>query len=149
MKLGEFEKQTFSNLINVSQLLREPVGSSRSYHAKDVVGEKARDSIEGEVTLICSGRGILVKGEMLVKVELTCSRCLDNFLCPVSFSMEEEFLPSVSPSITEEASFTIDSNHILDLGEAIWQYILLNLPMKPLCRFDCAGLKEFSLHGSA
>jgi uncharacterized protein len=147
MKLEEFEKQTFSNLINVSQLLREPVGSSRSYHARDVVGEKARDSIEGEVTLIGSGRGILVKGEMVVKVELTCSRCLDNFLYLVSFSMEEEFLPSTASSLAEEVSFTIDSNHMLDLGEAIWQYILLNLPMKPLCRFDCPGLKEFCLHG--
>ena len=126
MKIEGIERQTFNSLINVSQLLREPVGSSRSYQAKDIVDKKVKDSIEGEVTLTHSGQGILVKGEIVVRVKLACSRCLDIFLCPVSFSIEEEFLPSALPS-QGEASFTIDSAHILDLGEVIRQYTLLNL----------------------
>jgi len=36
--------------------------------------------------------------------------------------------------------FTIDKNHILELNEAIRQYTLLVMPMKPLCREDCFGL---------
>jgi len=39
----------------------------------------------------------------------------------------------------ESDSFMIDEHHILDLTEAIRQYTLLNLPMKPLCRPDCNG----------
>ena len=40
----------------------------------------------------------------------------------------------------EPDSFIIDEHHILDLKEAIRQNALLAVPMKPLCRADCAGL---------
>jgi uncharacterized protein len=45
-------------------------------------------------------------------------------------------------TITEEkeGAFTLDSRHILDLGEAIRQHAITNRPMKPLCRPDCRGL---------
>ncbi|GAI19598.1 unnamed protein product, partial [marine sediment metagenome] len=43
--------------------------------------------------------------------------------------------------LPEEASyFTIDERYVLDLAEAIRQYMMLAIPMKPLCREDCAGL---------
>ena len=152
MKLEELKRKPFYSLINVSQLLKEPTGSSRSYQVKEVVEQKVREAIEGELTLLHSGQGILVEGQMVVKVELMCSRCLNTFVCPVSFNLEEEFLPTVDVasglplSLPEGlANFTIDNNHMLDLGEAIRQYTLLNLPMKPLCQPDCAGTKEMEL----
>jgi uncharacterized protein len=49
--------------------------------------------------------------------------------------MEEEYL-----SEAEEGAFTIDENQEIDLSEAVRQYMLLALPMKPLCREECAGL---------
>jgi uncharacterized protein len=64
----------------------------------------------------------------------------------MSFAAEEEFLPisddSALSSPEQSGEFTIDDNNILDLGELIRQYVLLNLPMKPLCRPDCPGMKE-------
>ena len=44
------------------------------------------------------------------------------------------------PEPDETGSFTIDEHHILDLTEAIRQYRVMALPMKPLCREECAGL---------
>jgi len=152
MKLEELKGKHFDSLVNVSQLLKEPIGSTRSYHIEELVDQQAKDSFEGELTLLRSGQGILVRGQVVVKVELTCSRCLHTFLCPISSSIEEEFLSTVdvtsglSFSLPEEStSFIIDANHVLDLGEAMRQYTLLNLPMKPLCRPDCAEIKEVSL----
>ena len=52
--------------------------------------------------------------------------------------MEEEYLP-LSASVEADA-FVIDESHVLDLGEAVRQYTLLALPMKPVCRETCAGL---------
>ena len=37
-------------------------------------------------------------------------------------------------------AFSIDSQHVLDITEAIRQYAVLALPMKPLCKPDCQGL---------
>ena len=152
MKLEELKRKPFYSLINVSQLLKEPIGSSRSYQVKEVVAQQVKDSIEGELTLLRSGQGILLTGQMVVRIELMCSRCLNTFICPISFNIEEEFLPTVDVisglplSLAEgSANFIIDNNHMLDLGEAIRQYTLLNLPMKPLCRPDCAGTKGISL----
>jgi uncharacterized protein len=44
------------------------------------------------------------------------------------------------PPPDDPGSFTIDEHHILDLTEAIRQYIVTAMPMKSLCREDCAGL---------
>jgi Predicted metal-binding, possibly nucleic acid-binding protein len=145
----------FESWVNVAQLLKEPVGSSRSYDIDDVLAEQVVGSVEGKIMLIRSSQGILVRGELTVKVELMCSRCLNPFFCPISFNIEEEFFSTVDVSsglplsLPEEANgFTIDGNHMLNLSKLIRQYVLLNLPMKPLCRPDCAGMKEISSYGS-
>ena len=142
--------------MNVSQLLKEPIGSSRNCEVSetiDVIGDDGGRKVDGEVRLLRTHRGILVKGELQTKVELTCSRCLRLFHFPVRINFEEEYIPTVDvvsgiplPSPEELSSFIIDEHHVIDLTEAIRQYALLTLPMKPLCREDCAGLYQESGH---
>ena len=152
--MEKIEGELLRALVNVAQLLKEPVGSSRSYDISGIIKEQIEASVEGKIILIHSGRGVLVQGKLAAEIKLTCSRCLNNFLCPFSFTVEEEFLPIVDassglglPLLEKSEGFNIDVNGILDLGELIRQYTLLNLPMKPLCRPDCAGIKE-TLYGA-
>jgi uncharacterized protein len=147
--------QLVSAPVNVEQLLKEPVGSSRSYSIDAAIDEEVTGPVEGTVKLIHTNRGILVQGELAVDVRLMCSRCLDNFWCHLSFPVEEEFLTTIDVSsgaplsLADEADeFTIDDKNILDLSELIRQYTLLNLPMKPLCRADCPGIKETDSYGA-
>ncbi len=142
-------------LVNVAQLLKEPVGSSRSYAVDGMLHEEIDGSVRGHFKLINTDRGILAKGALAVEVELSCSRCLNGFTYALEFEAEEEFLPTIDIasgldlSPPEEADeFTIDSKNILDLGELIRQYTLLNLPMKPLCRPECSGIKEMNSYGT-
>ena len=153
MVMEKLKTMSIKGLINVAQLLRESTGSSRSYSMGEVLDEQSRGFVEGKVVLIHINQGILVRVELATELELICSRCLNAFACPISCHIEEEFLPVVDvvsglqlPPSEESAGFTIDSNHILDLGELIRQFILLNLPMKPLCRPDCNGIKEMNLY---
>ncbi len=136
--------------INVSQLLKESIGTTRDYGVGeriDISDNGDTSLIEGKISLLRTLRGILVKGVLNTGVELNCSRCLSLFHCPVSLNIEEEYIPVVdvesgaplSPA-EDSASFTIDEHHILDLNEAIRQYTLLTIPIKPLCSDDCAGL---------
>lgn len=150
MKVKELTGEPFKDLIDVAQLLREPVGSSHSYGTDEILDEQARGSVQGKVTLIHTRRGILVQGRLNVEVEIICSRCLNAFLYPVAFNVEEELLSTSNslPSSEERDDVTIGSDNVLDLGEIIRQNTLLNLPMKPLCRPDCAGIKEISSYGS-
>jgi len=136
--------------INVSQLLREPIGSTRDYQvneAADIAGDGKGYLVQGKCRLLRTQRSILVKCALSTDVELTCSRCLSLFRYPLTLNIEEEYLPTVDvvsgsplPLPEEAGAFTIDEHHTLDLTEATRQYTLLTIPMKPLCHKDCAGL---------
>jgi len=136
--------------INVSQLLKAPIGSIRSRKVNEIVdiaGDGNSSMVQGEIKLMRTDRGILAKATLYTEVEITCSRCLSLFSCPLALNIEEEYFPTVDviggvplPLPDEPGCFTIDEHHILDLTEATRQYALLAIPMKPLCKADCAGL---------
>jgi len=135
--------------INVTRLLKEPVGSSQNHYIGGKLAEAVEGSIEGKIKVTRISRGVLVQCKLDAELKLICSRCLEAFLCPISLTAEEEFLAaggvsngSALTSPEQSERFTIDDRNILDLGELIRQYVLLNLPMKPLCRPDCPGTKE-------
>jgi uncharacterized protein len=149
------KREPLKALINVTHLLKEPVGSSQSHDISGIIGEEVEGFVEGKVKVIRISKGVFVQCKLNAEVKLICSRCLDAFLCPISFTAEEEFLPisDVSgdlalSSLEQSEEFTIDDKNILDLGELIRQYVLLNLPMKPLCRPDCPGMKEANSYGT-
>jgi uncharacterized protein len=136
--------------INVSQLLREPIGSTRDYQINevaDIYGDGEGYLVQGEVILLRTQRSILAKCALSTEIELTCSRCLRPFHYSLRLNFEEEYMPTIDavsgtplPLPEEAGAFTIDEHHILDLTEAIRQYALLAIPMKPLCHEGCAGL---------
>jgi uncharacterized protein len=137
--------------MNVSQLLLDPIGSTREYdidEAIDITGEgKNSNRILGHCDMLRTQRSILVKCSLNTEIELTCHRCAGNYQQPVKIKFTEEFFPVIDtesgaplPPPEEASSFTIDEQHILDLTEAVRQYALLDIPMKALCKKDCAGL---------
>ena len=136
--------------INVAQLLKASIGSIRNYKMNEIVdiaGDGNGSTVEGEIKLMRTDQSILAKATLHTEVEITCSRCLSSFGCPLTLNFEEEYFPTVdvvggtSMSLPDEPGcFTIDEHHILDLTEAIRQYALLATPMKPLCKTNCAGL---------
>jgi uncharacterized protein len=136
--------------MNVSQLLRDHIGSTRDFHIDSVVdifGDGNSHKIQGDCHMIRTQRSILVKCALNTEVDLTCSRCLGRFRYPLNIKFEEEFLPTIDaetgttlPPPEDSGAFTIDEQHILDLTEAVRQYALLAIPMKALCKKDCAGL---------
>ena len=134
--------------INVSQQLKASIGSVRNYEVSEIVAlASGRSMVRGEVELMRTDRGILARGRLHTEVEITCSRCLNLFGYPLILDIEEEYFPVADlsgdtslPALEEPGCFTIDEHHVIDLTELIRQYALLAIPMKPLCRKDCAGL---------
>ena len=141
------EKESLTASIDVTQLLKEPVGCSQSYDISGVIDEEVTGFVEGKAKLIHISQGVLVQCKLSTEVKLICSRCLATFLLPISYTAEEEFVrvSDVSDDLAHSSSeqleaFTIDNKNMLDLSELIRQYTLLNLPMKPLCRPNCPGI---------
>jgi uncharacterized protein len=133
---------------NVAQLLKAPVGSIRTLTVNDILEDNSTQySVQGELTLIRTNNSILVQGTLTTEASITCSRCLKSYTCRITLKIEEEYFPTIDiitgvklPKPEEPGTFSIDEHHILDLTEAIRQYIITAIPMKPLCKETCAGL---------
>ena len=134
--------------INVSQQLKSIIGTVRNYEVDTTVDiEGYNRHFRGTVRFMRTDRGILVRGVFHSEIGLNCSRCLSDFTYPVTLTVEEEYFPTMDvntginlPGPEDPGSFTIDDHNILDLSEAIRQYTVLAMPIKPLCRKECAGL---------
>jgi uncharacterized protein len=138
--------------VNVSQLLRAPVGTSRSYEIRDEAPEFAEElsllgPVEGLLKLTRTNHGILADFAYSVPIEQECGRCLDPAHSTIESQFTEEFLPTINvvtgmPEVfvSDPDEPRVNANHELDLTESIRQDILLQQPLQPLCRPDCPGL---------
>ena len=137
--------------LNVSQLMREPGGSRRSHQVDEELGplpDTDVTHVRGTVNLLRTDKSIWVSALLDSDTECVCSRCLDSYRQQIRMEIEEEYFPSPGgegwdQSVTPEhpgECFFIDSGNTLDLTEAVRQYATISVPMKPVCREDCAGI---------
>ena len=135
-------------LINVSQLLKEPVGSTRNINIDEYInniGYVQKQNVTGEISIIRIDKGILVEGKLSTVGKGNCARCLKPIDYTYKFNFKEEFVPTIearTPSTSEikDGAFTIDAHHNIDLSELFYQYASMAKPMKILCKEDCAGI---------
>jgi uncharacterized protein len=136
---------------NVAQLLREDTGGRRNYtfHEDVLRLDETLDlrQIEGSVKFTRTSSGVLADVAARGLVALQCSRCLSPVEQPISIRFRDEFHSRVEvntgvplPQPDEDDPFFISEAHMIDLGEAIREYALLELPMQVLCKDDCKGL---------
>lgn len=94
---------------------------------------------------------ITVTGNFLVRVELTCSRCLGAYghdlSAPFTITFSQVADDPVAPASESDGEWTGEDadlfefhGDVLDLEEAIQEQVILALPFKPLCQTDCKGL---------
>jgi uncharacterized protein len=102
--------------------------------------------IEVALEVFNSGTALLVEGTFKGKAYLPCARCLEETLVEVQGKIQEQFsLPGItSPELglidqvePKEAAF---ADQILNVTELIRQQILINLPLRVLCKASCKGM---------
>jgi len=129
-------------LFNVSQLLREPVGSTRTH-----ILDPEEPIHRGHVELVRVPHGVLVRFEGDIFIDASCSRCLAPFAYPQHLEFEEVFQQQTDP-ITgvrlpppdDPDDFRITMENTIDTREAVRQYTEMAADMQPLCREDCPGI---------
>jgi uncharacterized protein len=131
---------------NVSGLLQEGIGASRAFRVDAAPARPGEGRLRGDLEMLRTKDGILVRAQLETAVAAECSRCLSPLEEPLRIEFEEEFQPTVdvltgaSLRPEDRDAFTIDAHHTLDLAEAVRQYREVSLLMQPLCRPDCKGL---------
>jgi uncharacterized protein len=138
-------------VVNVAALLKEPVGSTRSYALTldqfPLDADLLAEEIAGKVKLTRLSDEIIASIRARGTITLECQRCLRAYPQPFRTDFDEEFREAydvrtgagVASGRKDDERFAIDANHELDFSEPLRQEILVSLPMRPTCGDDCPG----------
>lgn len=104
--------------------LSEKIDQTRLLSNTETVDFVGAINVEANVTK--TGREIFINVLLDVPVEYTCARCL--FRKPDIMRKEFDIIQEARP------------DEVIEIDEDIRQEVILNLPMKIVCRPDCKGL---------
>lgn len=129
-------------VVNAAELIRRPgnrkmlnlAGPITSLIVAEVRIPEDED-VELDVTIDSMADGLTVEGRLKSRWVAECRRCLAEAGKPIVLPVRELFQ---SEPIAEDA-YTFEGAQ-LDLEPMIRDLLLLELPLAPLCRDDCAGL---------
>ncbi|MDE2572300.1 MAG: DUF177 domain-containing protein [bacterium] len=95
---------------------------------------------EVDLSVTRAARGLLLRGQVRVRGEGSCSRCL----APVALDLEDEVDEAIVPGSEGQrdplALENVLHGTMLDVGDLVRQAVDAALPLRLLCREDCAGL---------
>ena len=83
--------------------------------------------------------GIEVAGQVRAPWTGVCRRCLQELQGELVADVRELYRPVSASEPPDEETYPLVGDH-LDLAPLVRDAILLELPIAPLCRSDCAGL---------
>lgn len=84
---------------------------------------------------------VIAQGNISGAIRMVCSRCLEEFKNPINSNFVAMFKKKqlMKKEDVETDVFPYENN-IIDLFDLIRQTVIMEIPMKPLCKNDCAGL---------
>ncbi len=128
--------------INVGFLLNQPIGTSRDIHFDYPVVHLKPDldlsDLSGVVRVGRTPQGIFVQGAFEGKAPAECVRCLTEFKQLLRTTFEE--LYAFDKRSTTESGLTLPEDANIDLEPIIREYLLIEMPISPICQSDCKGL---------
>jgi uncharacterized protein len=127
---------------NVGYIIRESVGYTREHEFEfpflDLADDLMAKDFSGKVTFSRTQRGILVDVHFRAVVPTTCARCLDATLSEVVSDFTE--LYAFDHRTETESGLIVPESGYIDITPLVREYLLLDIPTRPLCKPDCAGL---------
>ncbi len=109
--------------------------------------DRKPDNVFVRIKLLRFGTKILVQGSAKTTVSLQCSRCLNDFPCPVDLEFREEYTPLGDTDTERDQELYDDEMGVgfyegdeIDIAELVKEQVLLAVPMKPLCKNECKGI---------
>lgn len=124
---------------HVSDLVGRP-GERRRVHGGidlDVAVGESRVHGAARVSAVLEGidHGVLARFEATAPVTLQCTRCLVEWETDLSVESAQVFEPE-----PDEDGYALAADDTVDLAGPVRDEVVLAVPIRPLCRPDCAGL---------
>ena len=128
--------------LNVGFLINQPVGTSRDF-VFEIPHHRLEQDLElsdlsGLARFTRTAQGILTQVRLQATLRTECVRCLTNFQQPLHTDFTELYAFSRKSVTDSELILPEDAN--INLRPLARDYLLLDIPIKPLCSEDCKGL---------
>ncbi len=130
--------------INISNLSEGTHRYTLSKSAKELgLSGNFTGDIVAHVVVEKSTRQILLRATVHAQARFNCDRCADEFRGDLASTFETAYVWGNVGSGREESDdyhmLSSDTN-IIDISKDVKEYVLLAVPLKLLCREECAGL---------
>lgn len=127
--------------LNVGFLLHKNVGEGRNFDF-DCDSVRVGDDLDverlrGSIHLTRTGQGVYAHGRLQAQIDLQCVRCLTSFDQQLTIELDDLF--TYPPDRASDPLLSIPEDGVLDLNPLLREYLLLDIPIQPLCRQDCKG----------
>ena len=135
-------------LLNLMKVLNEPDSSltvNDTIDLSSLVVEEGIESFPSGAKVSIVLKNIMDCITLSLKCEFEyvseCARCLELVTQNLSFDFESIVKVDENAEVILDAdAVVIDSSNQLDVDELVIGLVLMNLPMRVLCKDDCAGL---------
>jgi uncharacterized protein len=128
--------------INIGFLVNQPIGAIREFpfEFKSFTFEDDFTvwNLTGKLSLARTMNGIRALADFSADTDAECGRCVEPFKESLHTEFEEIFTFENRPLSEEEETIREDGN--IDFEALIREYLILSLPIKPVCSPDCKGL---------
>lgn len=128
--------------VNVGFLINQPIGTSRDIHFDfpnlDLSPDLALLMVHGLERIRRTPQGLLVQADFKANLQCECVRCLAEFEQPLHTLFSELF--AFKTKGTSESGLLVPEDGNIDLAPLLREYLLLEIPIRPLCTLDCKGL---------
>jgi uncharacterized protein len=128
--------------VNVGFLLNQTIGTYRDIHFELPDYQFSQDfsvaKLEGVTRIMRVTQGLLVDGSFQTHIQLECVRCLTDYTHTLQCEFQELYAFRNQPAT--ESGLIVPDNANIDFAPVIHEYLVLEIPIKPLCRPDCRGL---------
>jgi uncharacterized protein len=128
--------------LNVGFIVAQSAGFSRDFLFDlpqiNIPPDLHLTGLVGVVRATRTPQGILLQVQNQVIIDLECVRCLNSFQQTLHIDFAE--LYAFSQRYATDSGLIMPDTGIIDLAPVLRDYILLEIPISPLCRSDCKGL---------
>lgn len=128
--------------LNVGFIVSESVGYSREFEFAlphiQLPPDLLLDNFAGTTKFERTQQGLLMVARFSGKVREQCVRCLEDLDLAISTDFTE--LYAFDQRKATESELVVPEDGKIDLAPLVREYLLLEMPINPLCKPDCAGL---------
>jgi uncharacterized protein len=129
--------------LNVGFIVHESIGYSREFQFEIPSIRLSEDlevwDLEGAVRVTRTPQGLPLQVKMHASVKTQCGRCLADTLEVLNIDFTEMY--AFSPKQAIDSGLILPEDMKIDLVPLLREYFLLEVPISPLCRDDCKGLR--------